>query len=43
MTSRVLASNGDGVFGPDRCRFMKNAVLDIPLNLLDLLKGLFLI
>jgi hypothetical protein len=43
MTCGILGSDGDGILGSDGRGLVENAVLDIPLDLLDLLKGLLLI
>ena len=43
MARGILRSDGDGILGSDGCGLMKNAVLDVSLNLLDLLKSLLLI
>lgn len=43
MSSRILGGDCDGIFGSDRRDFVKNAILDTPLDLFDFLESLFLI
>lgn len=42
MSCGILRCNGDSILGSDCGNLLKNAILDASLNLLDLLKSLFL-